>query len=111
MRRENHLRTPNEFSFVYRTGRRSRTDSVVAVIATAPVTEAPKVGFATSRKTGNAVRRNRARRRLRAAVDPLVDKLAPGFMVVLQATNETATVPFTKLEADLRLALDGALDA
>ncbi len=64
------------------------------------------IGFTASRKVGNAVRRNRARRRLRAAVDAvLAPHAAPGHDYVLVARDATAERPWPELIADLETAL------
>jgi ribonuclease P protein component len=66
-----------------------------------------RVGFTCSRKVGNAVARNRAKRRLRA-IARLVLPLAgrDGWDYVLIGRPEaTATHPFTALQDDLRRAL------
>jgi ribonuclease P protein component len=70
--------------------------------------EAPaRVGYTASKKVGNAVARNRARRRLRAAVnDVLARRALPGHDYVLIARASTAGRPYDALLADL----DGALD-
>jgi ribonuclease P protein component len=68
--------------------------------------EATRLGFTATKKIGNAVTRNRAKRRLRAmarlalAADP-----APGWDLVLIARDGTATCPF----AELAGAFDSAL--
>ena len=64
------------------------------------------VGFTASRKVGNAVRRNRAKRRLRAAAAAII--LAhgrPGTDYVLIARADTADRPYAALLADLAAAL------
>ena len=67
---------------------------------------APRVGFTVSRKVGNAVARNRARRRLRAAADAVMrDHAAPGDDYVLIGRAGTLTRPFAALVADLEAAL------
>ena len=67
---------------------------------------APRIGFTASRKVGIAVQRNRARRRLRAAVEAVLPKSGmPGFDYVLVARSGTLTRPFPDLLADLETAL------
>ena len=65
-----------------------------------------RVGFTASRKVGNAVVRNRAKRRLRAAAAQiLVEQGNPGTDYVLIARGATAERPYTALVADLASAL------
>lgn len=61
-----------------------------------------RVGFTASRKVGNAVMRNRARRRLRAVAAELIGRHAkPGLDLVLIARTETCARPFDELKRDL----------
>ncbi len=65
-----------------------------------------RIGYTASRKVGNAVKRNRAKRRLRAlAAEILPEKAAPGRDYVLIARSETVTRPFADLRGDLIQAL------
>jgi ribonuclease P protein component len=65
----------------------------------------PRVGFTASRRVGNAVARNRARRRLKEAVRRLLTHhAAPGDYVVI-ARGLTVTRPFALISADLETAL------
>ena len=68
---------------------------------------AVRVGYTCSKKVGNAVARNRAKRRLRAAVAAALPSLGlPGWDYVLIGRNEvTAARPFTDLVGDLEIAL------
>lgn len=66
-----------------------------------------RVGYTASKKVGNAVRRNRARRRLRAAVnDVLCGQAKPGRDYVLIARGETGTRPYDALCRDVATALE-----
>jgi ribonuclease P protein component len=69
--------------------------------------DAVRVGFTASRKIGNAVLRNRAKRRLRAlARDVLAGLARPGWDYVLVARPEaTVTRPYADLRTDLEMAL------
>ncbi|MBS1301463.1 ribonuclease P protein component [Loktanella sp. SALINAS62] len=66
-----------------------------------------RVGFTCSKKVGNAVARNRAKRRLREVARlTLHDHARPGWDYVLVGrAGTTAALPFTQLQSDLRRAL------
>jgi ribonuclease P protein component len=65
-----------------------------------------RVGFTASRKVGNAVTRNRAKRRLRAAAATVLPYQArPGTDYVLIARASTIDRPYAALVADLEGAL------
>lgn len=63
------------------------------------------IGFTASRRIGGAVARNRARRRLRAAVRALLPGAAkPGYDYVLVARPAILTCPFNVVLSDLATA-------
>lgn len=65
-----------------------------------------RIGFTVSRKVGNSVARNRARRRLRAAAEQVLPlHAAPGTDYVLIGRQETLKRPFDLLLKDLEIAL------
>lgn len=67
-----------------------------------------RVGFTATKKVGNAVARNRAKRRLRALAREVLNAAGrPGWDYVLVARpGTTATLPFDTLRRDLIGALD-----
>jgi ribonuclease P protein component len=68
--------------------------------------KAPRIGFTVTKKTGNAVERNRIRRRLRAAAAAVVPGAAkPGYDYVIVARRAALTVPFATMLEDLDRAL------
>jgi len=65
-----------------------------------------RVGFTVSRKVGNAVVRNRVRRRLRAAAaEVLPARATPGFDLVLVGRVGGLTHPYQRIVHDLAVAL------
>ena len=90
----------------------ARDSGVKAVAAGFVLQAAPtgrddwRLGLTASKKTGNAVRRNRARRRLRAlARTELAKRARPGTDYVMIARHSTAEWPWDDLVADLRKSL------
>jgi ribonuclease P protein component len=68
-----------------------------------------RVGFTASRKVGSAVKRNRAKRRLRAAAAAIVPLLGrEGHDYVLVAKPATLSRPYAGLIADLTKAIMAA---
>lgn len=63
-----------------------------------------RIAYAVGRKAGNAVTRNRVRRRLRAAARDCRSDLGPGAYLV-GATARAATVPYPELKDSLGQAL------
>ena len=91
----------------------SSSDNAAPMARLEPV----RVGFTASRKVGNAVKRNRARRRLRAVAAQVLESHAePGMDFVLIARAATVDRDYQALVADLvaglkRLKLYRAGDA
>jgi ribonuclease P protein component len=68
-----------------------------------------RVGFTASRKVGNAVARNRAKRRLRALADKVMAEAAdPALDYVFIGRTATLKRDFAAMEHDLRHALKKA---
>jgi ribonuclease P protein component len=103
------LRRRAEFQRVSR-GRRAHVESFTLqanarALADAPPGEAPRVGFTVTKRIGDAVERNRIRRRLKEALrraDAVAP--APGHDYVLMARREALTRPFAALVADIEKA-------
>jgi ribonuclease P protein component, eubacterial len=75
----------------------------------APLPCTVRVGFTASKKVGNAVIRNRAKRRLRAAASQLLPLLGrDGHDYVLVARGTTVARPFPALLSDITTALKAA---
>ena len=69
-----------------------------------------RVGFTASRKIGNAVARNRAKRRLRAAADSALSAMMNQTIdLVLVARHSAATRDFAAMTSEMRNAAERVL--
>jgi len=78
------LRKKSEFSYAFRTGKK-RVGQFMVVYAVKNGLNENRYGIVTSKKVGNAVRRNLARRRLREFIRKTDRGLKSGFDVVVIA--------------------------
>jgi ribonuclease P protein component len=103
------LKVRADFLRVAASGRKAVTAGLILQTAPRPPSLegwTVRVGFTASRKVGNAVVRNRAKRRLRAAAaQRLSDAGKPGTDYVLIARAATADRAFAALVEDLEMAL------
>ena len=105
------LRKSQEYNKVYQLGKKIYTPYLLLYIRNAEQSELPKasklprIGIVASKKVGNAVARNRAKRMIREAVRELLPMLKPSF--------EAAIISFDKiLETDsptVKQTLESAL--
>jgi ribonuclease P protein component len=99
------LKRRREFLAVAGSGCRWVTPAFVLQAGPRGVPEEIGIGFTASRRIGGAVARNRARRRLRAAVRALLPGVAePGYDYVLVARPAILTCPFDIVLSDLATA-------
>lgn len=93
-------------------GRRFRSPAFSVQVLDKPAQESLRLGLTASRKTGNAVVRNRIRRRLRAAAAlALAEQAARACDMVVVARPDTVNADFAAMVADLSVALDRARPA
>ncbi len=99
------LKRRPDFLRVARAGRKSVRPGLILQARPSDGAEL-RVGLTASRKVGGAVQRNRARRRLRAAVRAVMPLHAlPGHDYVVIARRATLRRPFAALLRDLESAL------
>jgi ribonuclease P protein component len=88
-------------------GPRASVDGFVLQARERPDTGPPRVGFTVSRKVGNAVERNRVRRRLREVVRLSdADRFKAGSDYVLIGRRAALDLPFARLVEEFARALE-----
>ncbi|GAB4425640.1 MAG: ribonuclease P protein component [Chloroflexi bacterium OHK40] len=98
MKRVYRLRRPEQFRRARREGR-TYTTPLLTLNVVAGRRRRTRCGFVVARQIGTAVRRNRARRRLREAVRLALPAIRPGFDLVFVARGpEVLSVSFPVLQ-------------
>ena len=104
MKREFRLRRTTDFERVRQLGK-SFPHPLVVLVAAPNQLEQSRIGVAAGRSVGNAVRRSRAKRILRAGIDELLPKLVPGWDLILLARKPLPEAGFLKTRAALEIIL------
>ena len=100
------LKNPADFQRVARDGRRWTGAAFTMQVLKSDAASPFRVGFTVSRRVGNAVVRNRARRRLREVIRLFLKNHAPqGCDLVIVARTPAAAMDFSALAADFEKGL------
>jgi ribonuclease P protein component len=94
------LKRHKEFRYTYARGRAQSAPLCTLVYAKSR-NETVRIGFSVSKRVGNAVQRNRAKRRMRASVTPFVPCMKGGMNVIFVAKPEVLNAPFSDLTAQM----------
>lgn len=107
MKRAFRLTRSTDFMRVRRTGK-SYAHPLVVLLAAPNDLDQVRIGVSASQAAGNAVHRNRVKRRLRACMDELLMEMCPGWDVVLLARAKAYDAPYADLLSALRQLLQKA---
>src|ERR1700683_1003639 len=104
------MRRRTDFTAAVRGGSRYGRPLLTGHLITRPgCDEPPKVGFVVSRAVGQAVVRNKVRRRLRHLVAGYLHRLPRGSLLVLRANSQAATAVAAELDAELDVVVKALL--
>lgn len=100
------LTQPRTFQTATRRGTRTASRTLVTHLWTPDGDEPPRAGFVVSRGVGNAVVRNRVKRRLRHLVREHLASLPGSAVLVVRALPSAAAATSKELDADLTRCLE-----
>ena len=100
------IRDRATFEALRRSEARARRGSLTVTFVEAGSAPVPRVAYAVSRRVGNAVTRNRVRRRLRAAAATVTELRVGAYLV--SAGPATANMSYEELRQDLARAMASA---
>ena len=104
MNRSYSLKRNKEFQRVYRRGKSQGSRAAVMIVCRARHASV-RVGFSVSKKLGNAVVRNRIKRRAREAFRVYLPEVKRGYDVIVVAREGIAELPFPELKKTMRYLL------
>lgn len=102
---ERRVRKHPEFQLIQRKGRRVNTPHFVLIVALGPSPDSPaRLGITASKKVGNAVRRNRLKRIVRAAFRTLEGFLPLGHDLVVICKSDNPNLKADSVVQEWRSA-------
>lgn len=107
MKRCYSLKRNKEFRHTYRIGKSAGARSMVLVYAIRR-SGGLKIGFSVGKKLGNAVVRNRTKRRMREAVTPLIPLMAQDCKLIFIAKHAILDESFASIGSTMRYLLKKA---
>ena len=110
MQRERRLRKSDDFALARRLGR-SRADRRLVLICRANGTGTTRFGFSVSKRLGNAVVRNRIKRRLKSAAKDAPAQEGWDLVVIARQGARTADYWALKRSLDRLLRRSGVLES
>lgn len=105
MKQAQRIKKRRVFQLATHNGKKFVTTCAVVQVVPSEQSETYRVGFTTTKRLGNAVVRNRIRRRLRAGADLVAPQWAlNGFDYVLIGRKSALDAPYENLIKDIRYA-------
>ena len=107
LKRQYRLKKKYQFNYVYRVGKSCHGKFLLLVYSPSK-NQNVKIGISVSKKVGNSVKRNRARRLLREAISPFLSKINPNFNLIIVAKQSIEGKKLIDVYKDLEQTIEKA---
>lgn len=104
LKREYRIKKKYQFNYVYRVGKPCH-GKFLMLVWTQSKNQNVKIGISVSKKVGNAVKRNRARRLLREAISQFIPSLEVDRNIIIVAKQSIEGKPLALIVEDLKNTL------
>lgn len=114
MKRLNSLKGRNTFKEVYKKGKRLQSKNITIYffkidnnkensreILKNINTYSTKIGIAVNKKIGNAVNRNRLKRKIRSICSEFINEMRTGYYIIIKPGIKTKDFSYNKLKSDI----------
>lgn len=107
LNRKYRLKKKYQFNYVYRAGK-SCHGKFLMLVYTPSKNQNIKIGISVSKKVGNSVKRNRARRLLREAIIPYIPELETNYNIIVVAKSSIEGKKLNAIQIDMNEVLKKA---
>ena len=94
-----------QFQKVMEKGKKKRVERLCTIFSIPNELDRKRLGIIASKKIGNAVARNRAKRRIREVFRKLKHRMEPALDIVIISGKDMVTLPYRVIEKKLSNAL------
>ena len=99
MEQQNKIKKRKQFNYIFKSGQAVHASSMTLVF-TKGTNKEFMVGFSASKKVGNSVMRNKARRRMREVARKNEQLFSSNMCYIFVAKDSAVNIDFTKLNKD-----------
>jgi len=101
MKKQNRLKKRKEFNWIFKNGV-TNSVSLLALVTTESKLKDFKIGYSVSKKIGNAVTRNKIKRRLKSLVLKFESNIMPKHNYIFVARTGIEKAHFTEIENSIK---------
>ena len=107
LKQKYRLKKKYQFNYVYRVGKTCHGKFILLVFSPSK-NKNVKIGISVSKKIGNSVKRNRARRLIREGITPYLDQIKQNFNLIVVAKQSIEGVKSYNVQDDVFATLKKA---